>query len=84
MTVKEQIISHLESLLATVTVANGYTTDIGTGPIYRRLEYAFQDQVKPVLVVFPGTLSTVYDEDTIIGHVAVKLYCRYTTAPGGI
>lgn len=57
MTIQDQIDSYIATLLATITIANGYQTDAGA-VVYKNLEYTAYPDVMPSLAWFPGELQS--------------------------
>jgi len=57
MTIQAQIDSYIATLLATITIANGYQTAAGAA-VYKDLEYTAHPDVMPSIAWFPGELQS--------------------------
>lgn len=60
MTHQDQIDAYIATLLATITVANGYNTNAGDN-VYKQLQYTEHPDVMPCIPWFPGDLQSGTD-----------------------
>ncbi len=63
MTIKEQIDSRIETILAGIRIVNGFQTDAGAN-VFKNLEYTERPDVIPCIAWFPGEMSSGADGDT--------------------
>jgi hypothetical protein len=62
MTIKAQIDSYLDTLLAGILQANGYRTDAGAD-VFRELEYTERPDVTPCLIIYRGEHTSGVEGD---------------------
>ena len=60
MTHQDQIDAFIATLLASITIANGYNTNAGDN-VYKQLEYTEHPDIMPSVAWFPGDLQTGLD-----------------------